>query len=55
MVCLYAYLALPANFRQKYPLVLVGRANLDIPEDPTIISLGFVREDIKARALRFCS
>ena len=49
------YLDLPAAFRKKYPLVLIGRANISIPADPTVIPLGFVSEEVKARALRFCS
>jgi glycosyltransferase involved in cell wall biosynthesis len=45
------YLALPVSSRQKYPLVLIGKAAMEIPVSPYIRHVGFVSEAEKQSAL----
>lgn len=42
------YLALPADVRRQYPLVLAGSAAMEIPDDSSIVALGFVDDETKA-------
>jgi glycosyltransferase involved in cell wall biosynthesis len=45
------YLALPTALRDRYPLVLVGKAAMKVPASPYIRHLGFVSEAEKQSAL----
>lgn len=45
------YLALPRAFREKFRLVLLGKAAMPIPQDDTIVHLGFVSEEMKNSAI----
>ena len=45
------YLALPEAFRQCFPLVLVGKSAMAVPNDPTIRVVGYVDESMKMSAM----
>ena len=45
------YLALPESFRQRFPLMLIGKSAMMIPDDPTIRAVGFVDDSLKISAM----
>jgi glycosyltransferase involved in cell wall biosynthesis len=45
------YLALPGEFKKKYPLVLLGKQAMSVPQNENIIAPGFVGEALKFSAL----
>ena len=45
------YLALPEELRDKYPLVLVGKKILDIPNSMHIKPVGFISNELKYSAI----
>lgn len=45
------YLALPRDIKRKYPLVLVGEPAMRLPENESVIPVGFVSEDMKFSAM----
>jgi glycosyltransferase involved in cell wall biosynthesis len=45
------YLALPPEVRRSHPLVLIGKRAMEIPEDESIIQVGFVSDEIKYSAM----
>lgn len=48
------YLSLPNSLREKYPLILAGQSNMEIPVDKSIIHLGYVSEFKKRQLLSKC-
>lgn len=48
------YLALPADLRERLPLVLAGPLAFDLPDDPTVIAVGPLDENAKWHALAGC-
>jgi len=49
------YLALPDNFKKKYPLILLGERILSIPPDPNVVAPGYVSEELKLSAMAAAS
>jgi glycosyltransferase involved in cell wall biosynthesis len=45
------YLSLPVEIRERFPLVLIGKAAMPIPSSRYVRSLGFVNEEMKRSAL----
>lgn len=45
------YLALPKSFRQRFPLVLIGKNAMNIPDDPTIMAVGYIDDSLKISAM----
>jgi len=45
------YLALSDEFRKKYPLVLLGKRAMSVPQNENIITPGFVSEELKFSAM----
>jgi len=45
------YSALPLEVRRSYPLVLIGKSAMHIPENEYIIPLGFVSDEMKYSAM----
>lgn len=45
------YLSLPKKFRKSFPLLLLGKSAMDIPNDKSIIHIGFVSDEIKNSAI----
>ena len=45
------YLALPDEFKKKYPLVLLGKRAMSVPQNQSIITPGFVSEEMKLSAM----
>jgi glycosyltransferase involved in cell wall biosynthesis len=45
------YLSLPVETRERFPLVMIGKAAMPIPRSPHIRHLGFVSEEMKHDAL----
>ena len=45
------YLALPDEVKRKYPLVLIGKSAMEIPENEYILPVGFVSDEMKYSAM----
>ncbi len=45
------YLSLPDEMKYRYPLVLIGKSAMDIPETEQIIPVGFVSDEMKYNAM----
>jgi len=45
------YSALPLKMRSRYPLVLIGKSAMPIPENEHIIPVGFVSDEMKYSAM----
>ena len=45
------YLSLPEEMKRKYPLVLIGKSAMDIPESEYIMPVGFVSDEMKYNAM----
>jgi len=45
------YLALPEKLKNRYPLVLIGKSTMTIPENKHIMPVGFVSEEMKYSAM----
>jgi glycosyltransferase involved in cell wall biosynthesis len=45
------YLTLPLDIRTKYPLVLIGKSAMNIPENEHIMPVGFVSDEMKYNAI----
>lgn len=48
------YLSLPDKIKKTHPLVIVGKVNMDVPEDDNISYLGFVSDTKKYELLSRC-
>ena len=45
------YFSLPEEVKRKYPLVLIGKNAMNIPENEHIIAVGFVSDEMKYNAM----
>lgn len=46
------YQKLPSQFQAKYPMVLLGKVGMQVPEIPYILNLGFVDEEVKLSSMK---